>query len=447
MNVEDRLPGLQGINDRVVQRDDFKKLFSDFLDTYFYDRTSGKPGSRNIDATYSNNEAFWTDALKRNHFEGMRVRLENFQIGEWLPSAPGRYFTEEARRSRKVAKSYRDMFKTEYLPLGKEYMVLGGVGSVRLSAKDISNKTHYFMCATSTGVSHEGIPLAIAESDHRGVIPDIKQHGGCCGTVEGTLRVLPQSATLIDFIRDVPRYCLYADGIDITGPPTERMLTTVAIMFPSGYRSGRDEGDKFYGSGYITEFRKSWSFASFYMDGEGERLSKAVSWLRDYSMRYSSIPNPPILTDFDEHYRHFDNPIEFSLKNLFSKGLDPERLLAYARYYGMSINIGEVVMGDKFENISNATIINRSLVQNAFNKVRDEVDEETANALKRVADEVERSGNTEAAENFNAFSEELQKPEPKKSLLRSFWGGVTLALPSILQMTDIVAKISKLYTG
>jgi hypothetical protein len=181
------------------------------------------------------------------------------------------------------------------------------------------------------------------------------------------------------------------------------------------------------------------------MDGEGERLSKAVSWLRDYSMRYSSIPNPPILTDFDEHYRHFDNPIEFSLKNLFSKGLDPERLLAYARYYGMSINIGEVVMGDKFENISNATIINRSLVQNAFNKVRDEV--ETANALKRVADEVERSGNTEAAENFNAFSEELQKPEPKKSLLRSFWGGVTLALPSILQMTDIVAKISKLYTG
>jgi hypothetical protein len=109
--------------------------------------------------------------------------------------------------------------------------------------------------------------------------------------------------------------------------------------------------------------------------------------------------------------------------------------------------IMEVIMGDKFENISNATIVNRSFVQNAFNKVKSEYDEETAQALKKVAEEIEKSKNTEAAENFNSFNEELQKPEPKKSILRTLWAGVTNTLPSILQMTDIVAKISKLFTS
>jgi len=104
-------------------------------------------------------------------------------------------------------------------------------------------------------------------------------------------------------------------------------------------------------------------------------------------------------------------------------------------------------MGDKFENIWNATIVNRSVVENAFNKVRSEHNEDIAQALKVVADEIEKSKNTEAAENFNSFNEELQKPEPKRSVLRTLWGGVTTTLPSILQMTDVVAKLSKLFTG
>jgi hypothetical protein len=86
-------------------------------------------------------------------------------------------------------------------------------------------------------------------------------------------------------------------------------------------------------------------------------------------------------------------------------------------------------------------------VQNAFNKVKHEYDEETALALKRVADVVEKSANEEAAETFNSFTEELQKSAPKKSVLRTLWAGVTAALPSILQMSDVVTKVSKLFTG
>jgi hypothetical protein len=117
--------------------------------------------------------------------------------------------------------------------------------------------------------------------------------------------------------------------------------------------------------------------------------------------------------------------------------------LIYDMIRGFKTNIKQ--MSDKFENIHNATIVNRSLVEKSFNQVKSDFDQETADALKLVAKEIEKSGNKEAAENFDSFNEELQKPEPKKSVLRVLWGGVTTALPSILQITDVVTKISKLF--
>lgn len=123
------------------------------------------------------------------------------------------------------------------------------------------------------------------------------------------------------------------------------------------------------------------------------------------------------------------------LCGVLKEGIDHKKL---------QIVIQELNMGDRFENIHNATIINRSLVEKSFNKIKSDYDEETANALKKVVAEIEKSGNKEAAENFDTFNEELQKPEPKKFVLRALWGGVTGALPSILQMTDVVTKILKL---
>jgi hypothetical protein len=162
-----------------------------------------------------------------------------------------------------------------------------------------------------------------------------------------------------------------------------------------------------------------------------------------------------IVGDFDEIYQHFDNPIEFPLSAILSGKYDPAILEFYGRALHITIN-KEVVVGDKFENIRDATIINdspdatiinHSLVEKSFNKIKSDFDEETASALKKVAAEIEKSGNKEAAGNFDTFNEELQKPEPKKSVLRSLWGGITGALPSILQMTDVIIKISKLISS
>src|SRR5215211_5184912 len=106
----------------------------------------------------------------------------------------------------------------------------------------------------------------------------------------------------------------------------------------------------------------------------------------------------------------------------------------------------EFTVGDRFENISGSTIINRSTVENAFNRVQKDFDQETANALLKVAEEIEKSGNKEAAEMFESFNEELQKPEPKKPVLRSLWAGMVEAMPTLAQLTDVVAKISTLFS-
>jgi hypothetical protein len=106
----------------------------------------------------------------------------------------------------------------------------------------------------------------------------------------------------------------------------------------------------------------------------------------------------------------------------------------------------QYIMGDKFEfnNAKNFTFINKSSVVNSFNKVKEQFDEETANAIKQMAEIVEKSENADAVELFDAFNEEVNKPEPKKSLLKTFWNGLTTALPVLAHTASIAENIIKM---
>jgi hypothetical protein len=105
----------------------------------------------------------------------------------------------------------------------------------------------------------------------------------------------------------------------------------------------------------------------------------------------------------------------------------------------------EVVMGDKFSNISDSTIVNRSIVEKSFVKFERE-DPELAQALREVAAQIESSGSESAGELFDAFNAELQQPEPKKPVLASLWNGIVAAVPTIKDMTEIVTRIAALFT-
>lgn len=103
-----------------------------------------------------------------------------------------------------------------------------------------------------------------------------------------------------------------------------------------------------------------------------------------------------------------------------------------------------VDMGDKYENIHGSTIVNRSIVEGAISNLRAEHRNDQAASLEKLLQEVQRSGNQEAGELVESFSEELAKTSPRKSTLKRLWSGLTEALPSISKMLDITESFADL---
>lgn len=104
----------------------------------------------------------------------------------------------------------------------------------------------------------------------------------------------------------------------------------------------------------------------------------------------------------------------------------------------------ETIMGDKFENIKDATIINRSNVQDAIKTISASSGDQVSKALEAIAVVVEESGNAAAGSVFNALIEELRKPVPDKLKLRQCWDGLTNLLPSVAKLADACAKVATL---
>lgn len=101
--------------------------------------------------------------------------------------------------------------------------------------------------------------------------------------------------------------------------------------------------------------------------------------------------------------------------------------------------------GDIYNNISNSTIINRSLLQGSLNKAQEIGGVDAAKMLEAIGKFVEQSGNSEAGELFDQFNEELQKPQSRKSVLRNAWGGLVKTLPTVTSIAGAVGAISKLF--
>jgi len=104
------------------------------------------------------------------------------------------------------------------------------------------------------------------------------------------------------------------------------------------------------------------------------------------------------------------------------------------------------IMGDNFDikNAQNFTFTNKSNVVNSFNKVKEQFDETTASVIQQIAEIVEKSKNDEAVELFDAFNEEITKPAPKKSVLKSIWSGLSSVLPVLSTTVSIVEKVIKI---
>ncbi|GAB3186804.1 hypothetical protein FHX75_111310 [Micromonospora palomenae] len=141
-----------------------------------------------------------------------------------------------------------------------------------------------------------------------------------------------------------------------------------------------------------------------------------------------------------------DGGIQSEFHHRLMQVLNIEQLRVTASSINLQSAQEVTVEGDSFSHIgSGATIVNRSTLTNSLNSVKESAGEDVAAALAELADLVEKSGNADATDNFNALSAELERPEPKKSLLKSFWNGITSALGPITQLVEIGDKLSKVF--
>ena len=142
------------------------------------------------------------------------------------------------------------------------------------------------------------------------------------------------------------------------------------------------------------------------------------------------------------------------LVSIFSDAIDKRiRSATYninaekAKIVNKSVHVEEAVMGDKYSDIHNSTIINRSTLNNALNSVEAKFGKETADALNLISTHLENNPSEIGKDLFNSFNAEFAREKPNKNILRTLWDGFLEHLPDTAKITAAIATISKAVTS
>ena len=165
------------------------------------------------------------------------------------------------------------------------------------------------MAASSAGVAHAGVPIAVPQSLYTGLLAELYERGSSCLRIHGELAFPPDPFThLFDSAVMVPRLYLKVASLERCQPTTEVLPeATVAVSFVS---ESRDPVNTY--ATYVT-FRPDLS-GSF---------EEAVSWMkREY---VEGAYRGRIITDFDQ-----------------TRTVFPEARLALSRVMGRLVSRGEL---------------------------------------------------------------------------------------------------------
>lgn len=281
---------------------------------------------------YQLEEAFWKDAIgvylhepgQRRLITGKAVELRNFLITEWFPRCPGLIWTSQGEEYRLSAEDYTwdrsgDNYVREirdytsfvgkkmgvYAPMGKSRMVLGGLGTTRLEKiEDTSSGTEYrILCATSSGICDQGIPLLVAEGVYEKLNESLTTEGVIGANLTGfyseipvhwgdTLIKVPGSEELSQKLQEelqttlhVPRHCIVikspntVDTQSVNDNVHANIRATAWTLFKSS----------FLFDGY--------SFTFGYFDPRSEEsINRASKFILEY---VQSLRGEEIYTEFD----------------------------------------------------------------------------------------------------------------------------------------------------
>jgi len=255
------------------------------------------PNSIGNTVSYHNNNTLWEmNNIRNSHYHGQRILLDSFFVFEWIPRSPGLYFTYEGYSARKKAKeSVVSIINgtVTYDPYGKQSMLDGGVGALRLRPINIRGIDWIFGSASDNGICHQGFPIAMPMELYLKYVDEIKNRGVICCDVIGVLKHIPENIDdLYHGFTGVKKLYLEVEEIRTPRQIKSRTLAeldvSVAICF-----EGIFEGQK----GIFAAYKS-------FDPGRKDDLASTVSWLQN---EYVSNYKGKVLTDFDQQENHFNN--------------------------------------------------------------------------------------------------------------------------------------------
>jgi hypothetical protein len=210
---------------------------------------------------YQQNETFWADLLTDRISFGDEIVLEKFHVLDWFPRAPGLYHTKRARFSRELAFEFlhrgwespiRDHANTNnepgssgytkvFMPEGKLSMLQGGIGAIRLKPIKLPTEPHWLLTASSDGIPHTGVPLAVPLNVYRTIRNDVVKYGALRVDVHGVLEFVPDPFTRL-FDRSVFMQKMLLRVTQFVAPHRTAvgLENSVAVSFVSDYKGRPD---------------------------------------------------------------------------------------------------------------------------------------------------------------------------------------------------------------
>ncbi|MBA0885497.1 hypothetical protein GTZ96_017545 [Flavobacterium sp. BBQ-18] len=356
---------------------------------------------------FSNND-FWSQALISKLYAGQIIKLQNFKMLEWIPNSPGLFHTQFGRiereraferhfeKERRKGNGHIEQHIIELRPGDKRSMVKGGIGSLRLGPKKIDDNLQYIMCATSNGVSHEGIVVLLKPEHYSDVITEIKANKNPTVNITGRIMILPKELSLIsnEYNREVPKFYIEVEEIELLKNDNPNQgLVSVAITYTN------EEEIKEYNA-------FSYSFCQFSPSATENNLDGVTDWLRNYAIKYSQTDTPLIIGDFDEYYNHFEK-VQFPIIDIANGMISIENLHKFQKLFNFNIN--ETTMGDKniFNNsqigaVGSKAKANNKFEQNNYNLPENLNFDILSQELSKLKDSLK--SNAETSEQFNAIS-------------------------------------------
>lgn len=278
------------------------------------------------DTTFLTNEEVWQALLppREQLRANLNAQLDGFLLFEWLPHSPGLFHTYEGRQARADAEFCRRQLPVprvlpahllrhddpdhEFLeifdPYGKLSMLKGGIGCIRLRSTHRDSEDIWLMSASSSGIAHEGFPVAIPDHIYQKYIDTIKTDGALRCTLKGKLRFLPSA--LVELYRGykgVPQlYLLAEDLIPSQTRDPQPLLVTVGVSFLSSF-----EGQNKVYASYAT-----------FDPSVRDSVSETAEWLEEVYVK--GLYSGSVVTDFDEQMARFSDAA-FSLKGVMQNEL------------------------------------------------------------------------------------------------------------------------------